>query len=97
MSHEISKRHVSIAHLRRRKLSCADEAIARAKAEAEELREQLQEAEMEGPGGLVGGGGAGGGGGWWGWVVGGAWGFHRGHQKPGGLQESYFGTVGTRV
>eukprot|EP00438_Fugacium_kawagutii_P014102 Skav211551 [mRNA] locus=scaffold871:253125:280639:- [translate_table: standard] len=48
MSHEISKRHVSIADLRRRKLSCADEAIARAKAEAEELREQLQQAEVEG-------------------------------------------------
>ena len=57
MSHELARRAVSIAHLRRRKTSLADEAIARARREAEQLREQLMEAEAEG---REGGG--------WGWI-----------------------------
>ena len=50
MSHEIAKRQVSIAHLRRCKTSTADQRIASAKAEAEALKAQLMEAELEGTG-----------------------------------------------
>ena len=57
MSHKLARRAVSIAHLRRRKTSLADEAIARARREAEQLREQLMEAEAEGREG-----------GRWGWI-----------------------------
>eukprot|EP00434_Breviolum_minutum_P015386 symbB.v1.2.013557.t4/scaffold952.1/size217748/15 len=48
MSHEISRREVSIAHLRRQQMYCADQQIAAARKEAEELREALMQAEQEG-------------------------------------------------